>query len=157
LLIMLPSRPDHNTSRVSWARVQRKPREIVTWHGLSRLVKRDLGFTTTVRDADNLKKRITKAIENKWFDRRAAGNVYLERCIPLMKSAKSERVRVLARGLSRCLKPFSDAALRGLTLHMDDTTKSTELARDLQRFSLRGATFQSRLRSPSADCHHRCR
>jgi integrase len=50
-----------------------------------------------------LKKRVTEAIENKWFDRRADGNLpfdafattYLERCIPLLKSVKSERVRVL--------------------------------------------------------------
>ncbi len=50
-----------------------------------------------------LKKRVTEAIENRWFDKRNVGNtpfsefaeLYITRHISLLKSPKTERVRVL--------------------------------------------------------------
>ena len=50
-----------------------------------------------------LKKRVTEAIEGRWFQKRVVGNVpfsefaetYLERATVRLKSAKSERDRVM--------------------------------------------------------------
>ena len=52
-----------------------------------------------------LKKRMTEALENRYFSKRNFGRMpfrefaesYLDRVVPQMKSARSERIRVLSR------------------------------------------------------------
>jgi len=91
-----------------------------------------------------LKKRVTEAIENRWFDKRNVGvtpfsefaETYITRHIALLKSSKTERVRVLfwkREFGSRPIGQITRAELQDWQAHKRQTNKPATVNRIMCR------------------------